>query len=167
MSDINDQLNPLRDQIDQLDESILDLITQRADCAMQVAKIKREAAENSGEELFFYRPEREAQVLRKVMSKNQSKLPDEVMAALFRQIMSTCLSLEQTLRIAYLGPEGTFTQTAAIKHFGHAVKTAALNGIDEVFREVASGAAHYGVVPVENSSEGIVSHTLDSFLDAN
>lgn len=167
MSDTDETLDQLRKQIDHLDESILSLISDRAACAQQVAELKRTVAESSGEEVVFYRPEREAQVLRKVMSSNASALTDEAMAALFRQIMSSCLALEQKLKIAYLGPEGTFTHTAAVKHFGHAVETCALGTIDEVFREVSAGAANYGVVPVENSSEGIVSHTLDSFLESN
>lgn len=167
MSDTDKELDQLRDQIDKLDESILTLITDRADCAQKVAELKRSVAKAGGEDVVFYRPEREAQVLRKVMSSNNSALTDEAMAALFRQIMSSCLALEQKLKIAYLGPEGTFTHTAAVKHFGHAVETSALGTIDEVFREVSADAANYGVVPVENSSEGIVSHTLDSFLESN
>jgi chorismate mutase/prephenate dehydratase len=90
-------------------------------------------------------------------------MPTEEMVRLFREIMSACLALEQPLNIAYLGPEGTFTQAAALKQFGHSVHTLALNGIDDVFREVEAGAAHYGVVPIENSTEGVVRHTLDLF----
>lgn len=167
MTDIQEQLNPLRQQIDQLDEQILELITKRAKCAVDVANIKRNAAAEQLKDVVFYRPEREAQILRKVMERNNSELPDEAMAGLFRQIISTCLALEQRLKIAYLGPQGTFTQTAALKHFGDAVETVSLNAIDEVFREVEAGASHYGVVPVENSSEGVVNTTLDNFLESN
>ena len=109
----------------------------------------------------FYRPEREAQILKKVIEQNKGPLCEEEMARLFREIMSACLALEQQLDIAYLGPEGTFTQSAALKHFGHSVKTNAFSTIDQIFREVESGASHYGVVPVENSIEGVVNHTLD------
>ncbi len=90
-------------------------------------------------------------------------MSDEEMVRLFREIMSACLALEKPLEIAFLGPEGTFTQAAALKQFGHSVKTVAMDGIDDVFREVEAGAADYGVVPVENSTEGVISHTLDMF----
>jgi len=89
------------------------------------------------------------------------------MARLFREIMSACLALEQPVRVAYLGPEGTFTQQAALKHFGHSAVCVSMSAIDEVFREVAAGAVSYGVVPVENSTEGVVNHTLDNFMDAS
>jgi chorismate mutase/prephenate dehydratase len=90
-------------------------------------------------------------------------MPDETMVRLFREIMSACLALEKPLSVAYLGPEGTFTQAAAVKQFGHAVKTLALGSLDDVFREVEAGTADFGVVPVENSTEGVISHTLDLF----
>ena len=159
------ELESLRQQIDSLDQNIQDLINQRANCAQQVAEVKQRYA-SPGESVVFYRPEREAQVLRKVMERNKGPLPDESMARLFREIMSQCLALEEPLQVAYLGPEGTFTQQAAIKHFGHAVHCNGQVSIADVFREVASGAAAYGVVPVENSTEGVVTHTLDSFYDS-
>ncbi|MDH4275563.1 MAG: prephenate dehydratase [Gammaproteobacteria bacterium] len=160
MSDA-DQLREIRNQIDALDEQIQTLINARATCAKQVAKIKRGNQQADS----FYRPEREADVLRRVMARNKGGvLGDETMARLFREIMSACLALEQRLQIAYLGPEGTFTQAAAIKHFGHAVETLAVGTIAEVFREVESGAAQFGVVPIENSTEGVVNHTLDTFV---
>jgi chorismate mutase/prephenate dehydratase len=112
----------------------------------------------------FYRPEREAEVLAKILARHGGPLPAEEMARLFREIMSACLALESKLRVAFLGPEGTFTQEAALKHFGHSVETVALAAIDEVFREVESGSAHFGVVPVENSTEGVINHTLDMFM---
>ena len=99
------------------------------------------------------------------MELNRGPLDNEVMARLFREIMSSCLALEQPLRVAYLGPEGTFSQAAALKHFGHAVISTPMAAIDEVFREVVAGAVNFGVVPVENSTEGAVNHTLDSFLE--
>lgn len=157
-----DQLQAIRDRIDELDQHIQKFITERAQCAQQVAAIKKSLGNNSD----FYRPEREAQVLRRVMARNQGPLRDEDMARLFREIMSTCLALEEPLRIAFLGPAGTFTQAAAIKHFGQWVHSSPLRAIDEVFREVESGVADYGVVPVENSTEGIVNHTLDMFLQS-
>jgi chorismate mutase/prephenate dehydratase len=153
------RLEALRTRIDALDEQIQRLINERADCARQVAEVKNEQDGNGD----FYRPEREAEVLRRVSARNTGPLPVEEMLRLFREIMSACLALEKPLTIAYLGPEGTFTQAAALKHFGHSVKTLALDGIDAVFREVEAGATAYGVVPVENSSEGVITHTLDMF----
>lgn len=159
------ELDQLRQQIDSLDRQIQELINKRAGCAQRVAEVKQKYAA-PGEKVVFYRPEREAQVLRKVMERNDGPLADESMARLFREIMSQCLALEEPLQVAYLGPEGTFTQQAAVKHFGHAVNCEGQVSIADVFREVASGAAHYGVVPVENSTEGVVTHTLDSFYDS-
>ncbi len=150
-------LDSLRKEIDSIDQKLLDLISQRALVAKKVAELKQ----SSGETVNFYRPEREAQILTKTIEQNQGPLSDEEMARLFREIMSACLALEQPLDIAYLGPEGTFTQTAALKHFGHSVNVTSFGSIDQVFREVESGASHYGVVPVENSIEGVVNHTLD------
>lgn len=161
MSEKLPSLEQIRGEIDRLDVEIQTLINARARCAQQVAEVKKAEDPNA---TVFYRPEREAQVLQKVMARNEGPLHPEEMARLFREIMSACLALEQPMRIAFLGPEGTYTHTAALKHFGHSVKTVSLNAIDEVFREVESGAAHYGVVPVENSTEGIVTHTADSFL---
>ncbi len=153
------RLRELRERIDALDEKIQELISQRARCAEEVAQAKERNGENN-----FYRPEREVEVLRKVRTRNRGPLPDEDMVRLFREIMSACLALESPLRIAFLGPAGTFTQEAALKHFGHAVQTLALGSIDEVFREVEAGAAHFGVVPIENSTEGVINHTLDQFV---
>ncbi len=166
MSESKPTLDVLRDEIDQLDKQIQQLINDRAACAQQVALVKQEEVGETAKPLF-YRPEREAQVLRKVMDRNQGPLDNESMARLFREIMSACLALEEPMNIAYLGPEGTFTQAAAQKHFGHAVKTNSMSTIDEVFREVESGSAHYGVVPVENSTEGMVNTTLDSFIHSD
>ncbi len=157
-------LDEIRQKIDGLDEQIQTLINERARCAQQVAEVKK--AEDPTATLF-YRPEREAQVLQKVMARNQGPLHPEEVARLFREIMSACLALEQPMRIAFLGPEGTYTQTAALKHFGHSVKTVPVAAIDAVFREVEAGAVNYGVVPVENSTEGVVTHTADSFIDSS
>lgn len=153
------QLKQIRDRIDALDEQIQSLITERAECAKQIAQTKQDG----GSEIF-YRPERESEVLRQVIARNRGPLADDEMARLFREIMSACLALESKMQIAFLGPEGTFTQQAALKHFGHSVDTLPLNAIDEVFREVESGNAHFGVVPIENSTEGVINHTLDMFL---
>lgn len=156
----SDKLQTLRQRINALDEQIQQLISERGLVAKEVANAKLE----DGSATAFYRPEREAQVLRSVIERNKGPFSNEEIARLFREIMSACLALEQPMTIAYLGPEGTFTQAAALKHFGHSVSTMPLSAIDEVFREVESGTADYGVVPVENSTEGVVNHTLDMFM---
>ena len=161
MSD-DHKLSAIRDRIDALDRQIQELLNARAAAAQEVARIKL-AADPQAE---FYRPEREAEVLRRVKARNTGPLDGEEMARLFREIMSACLALEQPLEVAFLGPEGTFTQAAALKHFGHSVQTLSLGSIPDVFKEVEAGACHYGVVPVENSTEGVVSHTLDTFLNS-
>ncbi len=153
-------LEQLREHIDVLDEKIQALLNERAGCAQQVAEAKR--SENP--DTVFYRPEREAEVLRLVRERNQGPLSDDEVVRLFREIMSACLALEQPLTIAYLGPEGTYTQAAALKHFGHSVQLRPLAAIDEIFREVEAGSADFGVVPVENSIEGAINHTLDMFI---
>lgn len=157
-----DSLETIRARIDALDERLVKLISERARCAQAVARVKL-AGDPRAE---FYRPDREARILRRIQEMNPGPLDDEEMGRLFREIMSACLALEEPLKVAFLGPEGTFTQAAALKHFGHSVTTVPLGAIDEVFREVESGAAHYGVVPVENSAEGVVTHTLDRFMQS-
>ncbi|MCD9459819.1 prephenate dehydratase [Marinibactrum halimedae] len=157
-------LSQLRDQIDGIDRRIGELISERARCAQQVAEVKQSSNIGVG---TFYRPEREAQVLRNIMEKNAGPLTDEEMARLFREIMSACLALEKPIKVAYLGPEGTFTQQACLKHFGQSAVTKAMAFIDEVFREVEAGSVNFGVVPVENSTEGVVNHTLDNFMFSN
>lgn len=158
--DQEERLKGIREKIDAIDLQLLDLISQRAECAKNVAEVKKTA----GEMATFYRPEREAQVLRRIQDLNSGPLDDEEMARLFREIMSACLAAEERQKVAYLGPEGTFTQSAAYKHFGYSVETRPLTAINEVFREVESKTCEYGVVPIENSTEGVVNHTLDSFL---
>lgn len=161
MSD-EEKLAKIRNRIDTIDEQIQDLLNARAEAAQEVARIKLA----SDPDAVFYRPEREARVLRMVKQRNRGPLDAESVAVLFREIMSACLALELPLKVAYLGPAGTFTQAAAHKHFGHAVNTVSMAAISDVFQEVESGSCHYGVVPVENSSEGVVSHTLDMFLNS-
>ncbi len=158
------ELGLLRDQIDALDQKIQQLINDRANCAKQVADVKQKYSQ--GEKIQFYRPEREAQVLRRVMDRNIGPIANEDMARIFREVMSMCLALEEPLKVAFLGPQGTFTQAAAVKHFGHSVMCESQVSIGDVFREVESGVVQYGVVPVENSTEGVVTHTLDSFAQS-
>ncbi len=153
-------LDEVRKRINQIDERIQTLINERAGLAQQVGIAKG----LSGSTVDYYRPEREADVLRNVLERNEGPLRDEEILRLFREIMSACLAQQEPLKIGFLGPEGTFTQTAVFKHFGHSVRALPFHTIDEVFQEVESGAADFGVVPIENSTEGSVNNTLDMFL---
>ena len=150
----------VRAQIDGIDREIQALIAERALFAHQVGKAKGKLAAA----VEYYRPEREAQVLRRVVDRNDGPLSDEVLVRLFREIMSACLAQQEPLKIGYLGPEGTFSQQAVHKQFGHSAKGLPLASVEEVFDEVASGAADFGVVPVENSGQGTIQSTLDLFL---
>jgi len=160
---MTNKLDTIRQKIDALDKKLQDLISERARLAQEVGRVKQ----TQNDDAIYYRPEREAAVLREVLARNEGPLCGEDMARLFREIMSACLALEQPLRAAFLGPEGTFTQAAALKHFGHSVRTVPMTAIDEVFREVESAAVNYGVVPVENSTEGVINHTLDMFMQSS
>ena len=150
-----EELSGLRTEIDRLDREILERLGQRASCAKRVGEIK------SGP---FYRPEREAQVLRKIAELNPGPLSGEAVQRIFREIMSWCLALEKPLQVAYLGPAGTFSESAARKHFGGAPDLLPQGSIDEVFHAVESEGVEYGIVPVENSTEGAVGRTLDLLL---
>jgi len=153
-------LAEIRTEIDAIDAEILQLINRRAQCAEEVAKTK--IAE--GEQGTFYRPDREALVLRRIQDLNQGPLPDHTAMRFFRELMSACLALEKPLEVAFLGPEGTFSQQAVFKHFGSSVNTIPVAAIGDVFNTVELGKCHFGVVPVENSTEGVINHTLDRFL---
>ena len=150
--DASGELERLREEIDRLDDRILDALNERARYARRIGTLKVGHA---------YRPEREAQVLRRIKERNPGPLSSETAALLFREIMSACLALELPITVAYLGPRGTFSERAALKHFGLAADAVPVASIDEVFREVESGAADFGVVPVENSTEGAVGRSLD------
>ncbi|MBI4996237.1 MAG: prephenate dehydratase [Rhodocyclales bacterium] len=154
-ADEQKELTGLRERIDALDDDVLRLLSQRAQYAHRIGEIKHGN---------IYRPEREAQVLRRIAETNPGPLPEGAVRTIFREIMSACLALEQPLRIAYFGPAGTFTESAAKKHFGSAPSFTPFITIDDVFRSVESGNADYGVVPVENSTEGAVGRTLDLLL---
>jgi chorismate mutase/prephenate dehydratase len=155
-------LATLRQRIDKIDSDIQELITARAEIANDVAKSKSQS-ESGG---FYYRPEREAQVLRAVKERNKGPLSDEALLRLFKEIMSACLAQQKPLNIAFLGPEGTFSEMATYKYFGHSVKSMPEETIDHVFAEVEAGAADFGVVPIENSTEGAVNNTLDMFISS-
>jgi len=156
-------LSEVRQEIDVLDAQIQALISARA----RLASAVRESKGHLEHAVDYYRPEREAQVLRAVLERNQGPISDAEMLRLFREIMSVCLAQQEPLKIAYLGPEGTFTQQAVNQHFGHSIQALGVTGIDDVFTQVESGEADFGVVPVENSNQGIVSHTLDRFVDSD
>lgn len=154
------ELSDVRARIDGIDRTIQSLIAERAQWAQQVGKAKGplKAA------IDYYRPEREAQVLRMVVDRNDGPLNDEVLVRLFREIMSACLAQQEPLKVGFLGPEGTFSQQAVHKHFGHSAHGLPLSSIEEVFQEVEAGNADFGVVPVENSTQGTIQSTLDMFL---
>ena len=151
-----DSLQDIRRQIDAVDARLVTLIAARAKLAQAVGRIKGGA--------LVYRPEREAQVLRRVSELNNGPMPAAGLRRIYSEIMSACRALEDMLTVAYLGPQGTFSQEAAIRHFGGSIETRSCNTIDEVFKAVKSGASGYGVVPVENSTEGAIGRTLDLLL---
>jgi len=155
-------LASIRETIDRLDEQIQALISERAQIAQQVGATKA-AGRPTAE---YYRPEREAQVLRQVIERNDGPLADEEIVRLFREIMSACLAQQEPLKVAYLGREGMLTQAAVTKQFGHSVNAISLSTMEEVFREVESSVADFGIVPLENFSEGASSHTLDMFISS-
>jgi len=169
----NKKLLQLRHRIDAIDSDILTLLNARAQCAEEVAVVKKsehqvasksDTVQGEFAPVCFYRPEREAQILQRMTQESQGPLHDEQITKIYRDIISSCLALEECLKIAYLGPAGTFTQKATRKHFGEWVNTLPQESIAHVFQEVEIGRAHYGVIPIENSTGGIVSHTLDRFI---
>ena len=156
-------LAQVRARIDGIDRQIQALIAERANFAHQVGQAKGKLAAA----VDYYRPEREAQVLRMVVDRNEGPLSDEVLVHVFREIMSACLAQQEPLKVGYLGPEGTFSQQAVMKHFGRSAHGLPLASIEEVFNEVEAGNADFGVVPVENSGQGTIQVTLDMFLTSN
>lgn len=155
------RLEELRRRIDDLDARLQDLIGERVAIARDIAAIKS----NAGAAGNFHRPEREARVLRAALERNAGRLPEEGVTRLFRELISLTLAAEGRLTVAYLGPEGTYTHSAALRHFGHSACLQSEPGIEDVFRSVETQAAHLGVVPAENSSEGAITFTLDRLLD--
>lgn len=152
------KLKPLRDQIDAIDVQLIDLLNRRARLAQEVGHVKAETAAP------VFRPEREAMVLRRVAERNPGPLASADMQMIFREVMSICRALERRVTVAYLGPAGTFSEQAVYQQFGHAIETLPCVSIDEVFRATEAGTSDFGVVPVENSSEGAISRTLDLLL---
>ncbi len=153
-------LADLRIEIDAIDQELLALLNQRARVAEKVGEVKKR------EGTPFFRPDRVAKVIEKVQNSNTGPLKTDHIAAIWREVMSACLALESVVRVAYLGPAGTFSEQAALQFFGTSIEHVPCASIDEVFRAAASGSANYGVVPVENSTEGVVSRSLDLFLNS-
>jgi len=154
----NPQLLSLRTQIDAVDSELLALLNRRAALAQQVGDVKKK------EGSVAFRPEREAQVIDGLKAKNPGPLQSDSVAPIWREIMSACRALETPTRVAYLGPAGTFSEEAALGFFGSSIVRVPCANMDEVFRTTAAGAADFGVVPVENSTEGVVARSLDLFL---
>ncbi len=152
------KLKPLRDQIDAIDTQVIDLLNQRAKLAKDIGKIKEET------NLPVFRPEREAQILKSIAERNKGPLVTENLQGIYREIMSACRALEKKIRVAYLGPTGTYSEQAAFAYFGNAIETIPCKTIDEVFRSTEAKAADLGIVPIENSTEGVVNRTLDLFM---
>ncbi|NLY27345.1 MAG: prephenate dehydratase [Alcaligenaceae bacterium] len=157
---LENRLLPLRQRIDSIDEQILDLLNQRARTAQQVGDVKHEFDVDGP----VLKPEREAMIIRRLQGLNQGPFTDQAVEAVWSQIISTCRGLERVLNVAYLGPQGSFSEQAALEHFGHAVTRILCDSFDEVFRAVEAGQADVGIVPVENSTEGAVNRTLDLLL---
>ncbi len=156
-----DRIKDLRAEIDRIDDRILDLLNRRASLAIDIGVLK---AENKRE---FYSPERERQIYQRLIKNNKGPFPNTALRSVFREIISASLSLEQPLKVAYLGPKATFTHIACMKHFGLSARFIPRKDIADVFNDVERGRVECGVVPIENSTEGVVTHTLDMFLDSN
>jgi chorismate mutase/prephenate dehydratase len=156
---MSEKLTQLREQIDRLDDEVLKLVNQRAALAQQIGHLKENGV--------VLRPEREAQVLQRLQNNNRGPLSNAAVAQLFTEVMSQCRALEAPLRVAYLGPHGTFSEAAVFQRFGQATEGLPVDSFDAVFSAVESGAANYGMVPVENSTEGAIGRTLDLLLNSN
>lgn len=156
-----EKLANLRKEINKLDALIVDLINKRGKVSFSIGEIKKSKKQP------IYSPDRESEVYNRIIKQNKGPLLEESVKAIYREIMSACLSLEHPLRVAFLGPELTFTQQAALKKFGSSVNYLACESIPEVFSEVEKANAEYGVVPIENSTEGAVNHTMDVFIDSS
>lgn len=155
------KLQGLRQKIDDLDDQILDLLNQRADVVVAVGKAKDQG------QGVYYVPSREKAIFERLIAKNEGPFPDEGIRRVFREIISASLALEQPMKVAFLGPQATYTHVAAMRQFGLSAQLVPLKSIPSIFDEVSRGRASYGVVPVENSNEGVVSHTLDRFMTSD
>ena len=157
---IEEKLAPLREEINNIDEQILEALARRAEYVLKVAEVKKN---NRG---AYYAPHREKQIYARLSKMNKGKFPDEAVHAIFREIMSASIAMEKPQKIAYLGPEASYTHMASLHKFGSQMEFVAMDSIEAVFTEVGKGWADYGVVPIENSTEGVISNTLDMFIDS-
>ncbi|MFA4843068.1 MAG: prephenate dehydratase [Candidatus Omnitrophota bacterium] len=155
------KLKPLRSKIDSIDSKIVRLLNMRTKIILSIAGLKQKDGKD------VYAPDRERQVLRRVTALNRGPISAKALEAIYREVMSSSLSLEKPIKIGYLGPQASFSHLAALKRFGSQIECLALESISDVFMEVERGTADYGVVPIENSIEGAVSHTLDMFIDSD
>ena len=160
---MSDDIKKIRENIDLIDKDILELLNKRALQAVNISKEKQKTDESDN----FYNAEREAQVLRRIKDINEGPLSDQVLSCIYQEIMSACLSLEAPLKVSYLGPKGTYTQAATQAHFGNSILSMSQSSVEDVFSSVEKRESHYGVVPVENSTQGIVSSTLDMFMNSS
>ncbi len=161
---MDQKIKELREQIDEIDDELLSLLHNRIEIARQIGKRKSELEK---EQTVYLSPERQIEILQRIKEHAKSDVPAEGLIAVFTEIMSLCLNAESTTRVVYLGPPGTYTQQAAIKFFGNSSELESVQSIPEVFREVEAKNAPYGVVPIENSSEGMVSNTMDVLLNSS
>ena len=160
---MSNDIKNIRKNIDLIDSDIVDLLNKRAKEAVNISKEKQKS-DNSDN---FYNAEREAQVIRRIKELNKGPLTDKEISSIYQEIMSACLSLEAPLKVSYLGPQGTYTQAATQSHFGNSILSVPKSNVEDVFSSVEQRESHYGVVPVENSTQGIVSSTLDMFMSSN
>ena len=158
-----DKLQPIRDKIDAIDLKLLSLIQKRGTLAHKVGEIKGLLDQNAS----LYRPDREAEILRNLTKLNNGVISDKKVRSIFKEVISACLSLEEELTVSYLGPQGTHSEAALLQHFGSSVKNNPRPSIEDVFHQVSSGVSNFGLVPVENSSEGVVNSTLNCLTDSN
>ncbi|MDD2367432.1 MAG: prephenate dehydratase [Desulfuromonadaceae bacterium] len=154
-------IQELRSCIDNIDDALLNLLNERSKVVLEVGRLK------SGNNLDFHVPGRERQIYERLLANNRGPFPNDALKSIFREIISACLSLESPMKVAFLGPKATFSHLATMQQFGLSAELVPMKSIPAVFEEVEKGRALYGVVPVENSTEGVVSHTLDMFVESN
>jgi chorismate mutase / prephenate dehydratase len=155
-------IQQFRKEIDRIDDEILRLLNERSKSVIEIGKLKKESDSNAN----LHTPGREAEIVNRLMAQNQGPFPNEAIRPVYREIMSASLSLEGPQKVAYFGPAATFTHLACIKKFGASAQYVPVNSIKDVFDEVERGRANFGVVPIENSTEGVVNYTLDMFVDS-
>lgn len=155
------ELDKLRAGIDGIDDEILELLNKRSEYVLKIGNIKR------SQNARFYKPDRERQILERLARNNKGPFPNDALKAIYREILSASLALEEPLKVSCLGPLATFTHLAALRHFGSSASFVPVDSIKQVFENVETGKAEYGVVPIENSNEGVISYTLDMFMDVD